>query len=391
MQNVGVPMPRRASTVLAALGLLAGGLSAVVATAPPAAAETFQERWCSDGNVAPCVLSATRNGVALTSADPLIAVTMIGLNHTEATDYTWFIVQSQTPTGDLDPTDTYSVLIDMGTLAPETTSGIASEVDVDRIDDGDGTYQLRYTGKPTLRTLGCSQDGLPYACPEVATSQRVWFSAEIQKQLVNHHLAGMDTAQNVNVLSGIFLGGFGDSKYLTTTLWNSHFQTDGTTVVKGFVRWRLPYSLLKSDFDIPDPESVVSSSFVGEANNKPVNFSITQDPDGGGVYVDITDVTFSKKKVTLGRGDITPTKPKLKSALRVSTGVAKLAYKASSSRGAKVTRYQAQCTAKGVRKTASAKGTRITVPGLTRGTTYTCRVRAGSKEGYGAWSRGAKV
>jgi hypothetical protein len=41
--------------------------------------------------------------------------------------------------------------------------------------------------------------------------------------------------------------------------------------------------------------------------------------------------------------------------------------------------------------TGKAKQTRLSVAGLVPGKSYSCQVRAGSKEGYGAWSKARKL
>jgi hypothetical protein len=377
---------------LAALCLVASGL-AVALTSSPASAEVFKERWCTD-KPAPCLLSATRNGVALTAADPDISVEMIGAQNTADFKYTAFLVRSTS--GVLDLTDTYSLTFDLGDkVVPDYTESYTSRPDVDRIDDGDGTHKLTITGKPVLLTYGCN-DSYPSVCPTTATDQTYEFSGEIQQLKTNFELRGFDRSQSVDSVNGIFLETPpGAAPYLTSDWANSHFQTDGTTVVRGQARFRIPYSLLESSFGVPDPETMVSSSIVGSVNGNPADFDFTQDPDGGGVYVDIAGVTFSNKTIKVKRGKITPTRTKLISAKRKAPQKAKLVFERSTPRGAKVTGYQARCVSGRSVETAKAKRrafrTGMVVLGLTPGRTYSCAVRALSKAGPGKYSKAKKV
>lgn len=380
---------RRAAT--AALFLVTAGL-AVVTTSGPATAETFKERWCADKPV-PCVVSATRNGLPLTSADPDIRIEMIGKQNTPDFRYTTFLVRSTS--GVLDLGDTYSITLDLGDLKPDYTESYASRPDVDRVDDGDGTYGLTFTGKPVLLTSGCN-DAFPSVCPKTAADQSYEFSAEIQEKKTNLEFIGFDRSQSVDSVNGIFLETpERGAPYLTSDWANSHFLTDGTTVVKGEARFRIPYAMLTEQFDVPDPATMTSSSFVGSINGKPAGFDFTQDPDGGGVYVDISGVTFSNKTIKVKRGAITPTKPRLTSAKRSAPQKAKLGFEKATPRGAKVTGYQARCVGGG--KALTAKGTKkafktgMVVKGLKGGTAYSCSVRALSKAGPGKYSKAKKV
>jgi hypothetical protein len=377
---------------LAALSLLASGL-AVALTSSPAAAESFKERWCSDGKPVPCLLSATRNGVPLTSADPNIEIQMVGKQNTPDFQYTSFLVHDSS--GPLSLTDTYSLTFDLGTLVPDYTESYASRPVVTRLDDGDGTHRLTFTGKPVLLTAGCN-DSFPSVCPETATSQSYEFSGEIQEKKTNLEFKGFDRSQSVDTVNGIFLEGpDAGPKYLTSDWANSHFLTDGTTVVKGEARFRIPFAMLKDEFEVPDPETLVASSFKGTVNGKPADFQFTQDPAGGGVFVDISGVTFSSKKVKVARGVITPRAPKLLSAKRTTPASAKLAFEKAAARGAKPTAYVARCVAG--KKSFTAKGGKrafkkgLVVKGLTRGVRYSCSVRALSKTGPGKYSKTKKV
>jgi hypothetical protein len=376
--------------VLAVLCLLLSGLaSALVGTAPSAVAKgTFQERWCGPGVPAPCLLSLTRNGVAVTADDPHYEVVMYDFGEDENGSEVDLILHTFGSPGDLDSNDTWSMLVDMGTRHPDETEGYAAVPVVQRIGSG-SSHQLRYTGKPVLVTSGCN-DSFPSNCPQVAQGQSIDFEVAIRTLKVNKEFIGFDRSQNVDTINGIFLEHTRDGEpYLESEWDNSHFLTDGTTLAVGQARFRIPWPMLHDEFDVPDPKTMVAQSFVGSINGKKASFDVSQDPQGGGVYVDISGVTFSKKDIRIEMGRLTPTRPTGVTADRTGTKV-KLAFDRAGARGAKVTRYQATCTAKGSVRTAYGKK-HVTLTGLLAGKKYACRVRAASKAGYGAWSKAVRV
>jgi len=382
--------PRLAS--YAALGLVASGLT-VALTAAPATAESFQARWCTD-SPAPCLVSATRNGTPITAADPGYRIEMIGVSNNPDFTYTAFLLRHTSGVLDLD--DTFSLTFDLGKkLVPDYTESYISRPDVDRIDDGDGSHKVTITGQPVLLTYGCN-DSYPSVCSETATDQDYEFSGEIQELKTNLEFRGFDRSQSVDSVNGIFLETPSrGAPYLTSDWANSHFQTDGTTVVQGEARFRLPYKMLKDDFGVPDPATMVASSMVGSVNGKPAGFEITQDPDGGGVYVDIDGVTFSKKTIKVKRGKITPTRATLTKTKRTSAIRGKLSFEKATARGARVNGYQARCTSgKSVATSVGGKKayrTPLLIGGLKPGVTYRCSVRALSKAGPGKWSKPKKL
>jgi hypothetical protein len=395
---------RHKAVLLAVAGLVVAGL-AVVTTATPVAAAGYAERWCSTPTKAPCIISATRNGVAMHAGDAL----EVQLTPTQdLSDFKDIAFQVTDPTDavHLSTTDNISVLIDLGTLKPEYTEGYASRPDVDRINDGDGTYKVRYTGHPVLLTAGCN-DSYPSSCPDTASDQDVKFSAEIEKLKTNHELEGFDRSQRADMVDGIFLQTSRSGDYLESTWDNSRFLTDGVTKAKAEARFRVPYQMLIDEFKIPNPATIVTSSLIGTVNGAPATYSVSQDPKGGGVFFDISGVTFGpgtarvshpgtaaspSRVIKVRRGTITPFAPTLQKATRVSASKAKLRFLRARARGAKVTGYQARCQSAG-HKTLTAKGSypAVTVGHLKPGRKYQCSVRGLSKVGPGRWSTRIKV
>lgn len=378
---------------LALLALMSTGLSVVLTASPATSKEILTERWCAD-TAAPCLLSASRNGVDLTAGDPDIEIQLTSAQ-TANPDYDYFSFIVVDNSGDLLPSDLYSLTFDLGTLRPDRSESYSARPDIDRIDDGDGTHKFRITGRPVHLTYGCN-DSYPIVCPSVATSDAYEFSGEVYRLKTDLTFQGFDQAQDVDVVNGIYLVDPGDAPaYLVSEWGNSHYETDGTTVVHGQARFRISYTMLRRDFAIPNPETMTATSMVGSINGSPATFEFTQDPDGDGMIVDISGVTFSKRTVKVKRGTITPTRPKLRKAKRPAARKAKVYFDRAKARGAKVKGYQARCVAgKQVRYASAGKSafkSKIVVKGLTPGRHYKCSVRAKSKAGPGKWSNKKRV
>jgi Fibronectin type III domain len=410
-------MPRtsrsRRASLFAALLLLTSGLAAVAAQ-PPAQAESFAPHPCVDSSTPrPCLESATLNGDPLPSGLEIDSVGKAddGFGNT----YFQFLLAGDTDMiKALTKADSLQTMWDMGTMSPDYTEAFAYRPDVDRINDGDGTYHLRYTGSPILVTSGCNESAAwPLPCPSVSDADSVQFEVDVY-QRADNEFVGFDRAQSPQSVNGIFLEKAADgSEYLSSEMVNSGYLSDGTTPFKGDVRFRIPYHMLRSDFDIPDPETMVPASLVGQVNAKKAIFDIQQDPDGGGVIVDISNLDFRASATPRGttnvasadaranhrinrvikvkRGTIRPTKPKITAAKRASATKAKLTFTRAKPRGAKVHGYTARCVAKGSTRVVDGKYPTVVVRHLKAGKHYTCQVRARSKAGPGRYSAGAKV
>ncbi len=393
---------RRKAAVIAILGLVAAGLT-IVATATPSSAAPFTERWCSVSVHAPCVISATRNGLAMHQGDPN-QIQMITTQNTPDFNYTEFLITDAAGPNQLTTSDTFSVYMDLGTLKPDETEGFAGRPTVKRQTVSASDYRVTYTGHPVLLTQGCDDTTNPISCPDKATSQSLMFQAEIHQLKTDHTFEGFDRSQSADKVNGIFLVSSSTGDYLESDWNNSRLQTDGTTVATAQARFRIPYDMLIRDFKIPNPGTMVASSLVGTVNGLPATYSFSQDPLGGAVFVDISGVTFPPgtarmaagashtRAIRIKRGAITPTAPVLKRAKRTSATRAKLTFGAARARGAKIRGYQGRCQAKG-HPTLFGTGAypSLVVKGLKPGRHYLCSVRAQSKAGPGRWSSRAKV
>ncbi|MFL6059645.1 MAG: fibronectin type III domain-containing protein [Marmoricola sp.] len=390
---------RRKAVLLAVAGLFVTGM-AVVDAGAPASAASFTERWCST-SPAPCVVSASRNGVALAEGDP-VKIEMIPVQNLTDFNYTEFLVNDSTAT--LDTSDDISVTVNLGTLVPDYTEGYAGRPVVGRKNLGGGNYQVTYSGHPVLLTTGC-QDTFPDVCSDTATSQAVTFDAEVHQLKTDRSLVGFDRSQSADDVDGIFLNSTPSGDYLESTWNNSRYLTDGTTKATAQARFRIPYRMLVSDFNIPDPSTMVSSSLVGTVNGAPATYSFTQDVAHNAVFVDISGVTFppgtarlasalvtNARVIRVKRGTITPSAPTLQKATRVTGTRARVRFLRARARGAHVTGYQARCQSPH-HPTIIARGGYpvVVVKGLKHGRHYLCSVRALSKAGPGRWSTRLRV
>jgi hypothetical protein len=223
----------------------------------------------------------------------------------------------------------------------------------------------------------------------VADTEQVMLQSEVWDR--NDEFARFQRSQSPESVNGIFLETASDgSRYLSSEMVNSHY-SHGTTVFNGEVRFRIPYTMLHDSFGVPDPSTMVASSLAGTVNGGTTagTFNVFHDPDGGGMYVDITDLHFSVKRIKVRRGVIVPTRPTNLHATRIDAHTGRVGYTLAKARGAKPTGYKIRCVSGGghvVTNTRTSPTSPIGISGLRRGVGYDCRVRATSKAGPGTWS-----
>ncbi|HET7734568.1 MAG TPA: fibronectin type III domain-containing protein [Nocardioidaceae bacterium] len=378
--------PRRTS-FLAALALVGSGLAGVVSIAGSASAapEDFQERYCTDGGPRPCLISARLNGAPVPAGGPNFRVEMTGKLTIDTNKYFQWAI-NKVGVVPMQTSDVWKLTFDLGTMDPDYTEAYSGTPDVDR-----GANRITYTASPVMYTTGCDYNtDWPWVCPETADTSELVLNGEVWDR--NDEFIGFDRSQNPQGVNGIFLETAPDgTEYLSSEMVNSHFLADGETVFNGQVRFRLPYRMLRESFNVPNPETMVASSLVGQINSSTANFDIMQDPDGGGVIVDVSNVHFSKKRLVVKRGNITPTRNRITKDVRVSGSKARLVFTKSKPRGAKVTGYTARCSRTGHTVTTQGRFDTIVVAGLTPGKSYKCQVRAKSKAGASRWSRAKTV
>ncbi len=371
----------RTLTALAALAMVA--TTAAIQSAPANAApspSSYVPRWCADGNPAPCLVSLTHNGEPVTSADHGYQLQMTAkLKSGNDPRFQW----QMAGTSELTAGDTFVMTWNLGSaLTPDRTENFAGGTLVRRLG---ATHQVQITAHPVLMTQGCNEaSAWPWTCPTIATGQSYVLSGEVHQLGADTSLMGFDQSQNAQGVNGIFLETNPDgSQYLSTEMVNSHFLTDGSTLVDGGARFRISYAMLRSEFGIPDPETMVASSLTGQVNSSTATFKVMQDPNGGGMIVDVEGMHFSRKVIKVRRGTIVPTKPGSVKAKRIGKR-ARLTFTRSRARGARPTGYVVRCRPPhGSTVVAKGKRSPIVVRGLKAKVRYTCTIRATSKAGPG--------
>jgi len=388
----------RRTSIISTLGLLASGLAAFAGVATltgPAQAAADVERWCGAGVARPCIVEAKLNGSALNAGNSDIRL----MNPTSEGGYRniqlW--VNGITFSGPTDPlTDVYSIVVDTGTgFVPQRIQGINSLDDVDVWTDSSGHHLARLTAHAVMWAEGCdSTKPWPWPCTSQADSSYPMLETDLADlDDDGDEFVGFYAGTNAT-FNGIFLEHASDgTPYLYTEAVAPHYQSDGTTLVHGDIRFRVPYSMLRGSWGIPNPETLVPGSFAGSINGSTTagSFAISQDPDGNGIFVDVTGFTFSLKKVKVARGTIWPTRNSILSTSRVTAYKGKVVFTRSKPRGAKVTGYVARCVAGKHVVTVRGSYPSIVVTGLHRGVAYYCKVKATSKVGPSAWSVAKKL
>jgi len=386
-----------ASTLTA--GLVGGGGGS--ATAAPG--DPFAPRWCAT-SPAPCLESATLDGVPVTALDPDWEIQLSDLESDPGGDYQyfqWLLVERSSTR--MSTADEWRLVLDTGTLRPRYTEGYSSRTDVDRADDGDGTHHVTYQGRPVLVTSGCT-DTYPVSCPWQADDWYLTFSGEVSdKASLGEEWDGFDRSQNVDGVQYLSLETAPDgSKYLATEMYNSHvYDADrgpgvDETIFVGETRFRLPYRMLRDSFGVPDPATMVAGSLTGTVSGttSAPAWNVFHDPAGGGLIVDVSNLTFSKRLLKLRRGVITPTRPADVRTDRVKARKGTVRFDRAEPRGAEVRGYRVRCVARRGDHVAwgtdlaTAGGQRFVMrlAGLRVGVAYDCQARATSKAGPGPWS-----
>lgn len=390
---------------VAAVTTIAG--AAVAVRAPAASAGPAPPvPWCADAATTfPCVVSATRNGASLYQ-DPEWSVQ--ALTYTVPGDpsrYLSFTAQRHGgyELGAAALSDVWVVHLDMGAgFVPRVAAGHARDVRVSRNHDPvTGRYAITVRGSPVTVTQGCDQSVWPWACPSVAEGEFVgYFDAQITDYAVwsdipsRNAMYGMDYFTNMDATSvppEVRRDPLTGADQLLIRMANSHFRTDGETVVLGRSELRIPNAFLRIGYGVPDPATMTGTSLIAEISGTPSTAgtsAIWQEPGADAMRVSLDGVTFSVRTLKVRRGIITPTRPTGPHATRTAVHRGRVAFTASRPRGARVTGYRARCTAATGRDIRYGTGSRspVVVTGLLAGRAYWCQARALSKAGPSAWS-----
>ncbi len=392
-------MNKRISLLAAALVTLlglAGPLVASPAQAMPARPNIFPSEWC--GNQAPpCVVSASRNGVAITETDPTYAVSASGSLQSDGEFLTQWGIGDALIKGTyetLAPGDVnvpFSITVDVGKHRPRVVDEYAGGVTAtDTFNGRVGTWDVTITGTAVEQGVNADCNAVAWSCPYNETNTIVAFQGEIGdwQQWSNsaqwNDFNGLDQWTNVE-LTEIPPQITGSPLTISEQLGNSH-ELNGE-VFDGFWYGVLPNAFLV-DMGINDPSTLTSAGVSASVGTG----TVTVTPGPTSTEIAITGITFSPRMVRIRRGVITPNAPAGLSTRRASATVAYLSFRAARPRGSYVRSYQGRCAAVH-HTTRYVIGPRssLKVTSLTRGVSYVCQVRAKAVVGYGPWSRGVKL
>jgi hypothetical protein len=387
------------TTLLAAIVLTLAGITVPLgasAQAAPERPDIYPSEWCGN-QTPPCVVSASRNGVAITKSDPTYAVSAAGSLQSNGEFLTqWGISDAQIhgTYATLAPGDAgipFSITVNVGAHPPRAVDEYAGGVSVtDTYDHVTSTWDVTVSGTAVEQGVNADCNAVAWTCPQNETNTIVAFQGEIgdwqqwSDSAQWNDFNGLDQWTNVE-LTEIPPQITGNPLTITEQLGNSH-ELNGH-VFNGFWYGVLPNAFLV-DMGINDPSTLTAAGISASVGTG----TVTVTPGPTSTEIAITGITFSPRTVRIKRGTITPNAPTGLSTRRASGTVAYLTFRAARPRGSYVRSYEGRCQA-AHRTTRYGTGSRspVKVTSLTRGVSYVCQVRAKAAVGYGPWSRGRKL
>lgn len=391
------------------IALRASALALIVlAIGATSAHASYPQYWCAPTGTAspPCVESATLNGSPLLVSDPNFSIQLVPFTNG---GYHSFAATIENSSGGADLgsaalSDTFSVVVDTGTLVPRVASSQGSNMSFTRTPEAGGTYEITITGSPTTLTDNseCTwpSGGLP-SCPFEATKE---FTAYLSTQVSDYE--GWPIASDIASFYGMNLStniaetglppqlepdpSTPGADQLVIDLANQHELPGGATFY-GFFHMTIPSSFLQAVYGIDDPSTVTDTGLAASVGAGGGTVTITVAPGGSSLQLDITGLTFTTRVLRIARGVITPTSPGHVSARRTAPTRGRISFRAAKPRGSRINDYVASCTAtKGHTKAAGkSAASPITVKGLRVAKAYRCTVWAASKAGAGKHSAAA--
>lgn len=385
------------------VGLLCAGVVALsFGVSPSAARDSSGESllsFCADGGGAPCIVSATRDGIPVTSSDPTWGIVLTTYHEGKSRFVRWIVQKDGSFELGLDALDdVWVITVNTGSVVPRVVFAYGADATIGRLT---APHRVTITSSPVRMTDNDECNPIwPWSCPDMATNDfdgyldtivtdyRAWSDTAQRESMY-----GMDYTTNIGLTSippEIVYDPATGRQRLLIRLANHHRYSDGS-LFQGFAHLRIPNLFLRRVYGVDDPSTLTSAGLETTGAGAAATVIVSQEASGSAMLVDITDMTFSRRRVRISRGVITPTKPKDVRARRVSGIKGKVKFTESRRRGSKITGYRATC----VRGTSvvSARNRRspVVVRGLRPGVRYTCRVRALSKAGPGPWSAKARL
>lgn len=176
---------------------------------------------------------------------------------------------------------------------------------------------------------------------------------------------------------------------LVVKLVNPHLRSTGPDVAaSGWFETFLPDTWLTANYHVPDPATLTSAAaFVVRRDGSPNPVSYTFSREAGGVWIRITDFSFSAPVFRVRPKPSAPGIPRSVRVVRLSAHVVKVAFRPPvADGGARITDYKAQCRrGDSPWQRASGPSSPLRVRNLPK-STVSCRVRAVNRIGASRWS-----
>ncbi len=381
-----------AATFLTLAGLI------VPVTAPAQAAPgrpgIDPAEWCVN-HAPPCVVAASRDGVAITTTDATYAVSAAGSMQSNGEFLTqWSIADAQIKGtfATLAPGDVgvpFSITVNVGAHQPRVTDEYADGVSISKSLTA-GDWDVTVSGTAVEQGVNADCNAVTFTCPVNETNTIVAFQGEIGDWQQWSDSAQWSDFNGLNQWTNTELTEIppqitGNPFTITEEIGNSH-ELNGT-VFEGFWDGVLPNAFLV-DMGINDPSTLTSAGISASVGTG----TVTVTPGLSSTEIAITGITFSHRVVHIKRGTITPAAPLYLRTRRASAKVAVLGFHASRPRGSFVRSYQGRCWAKHrTTRFGTARRSPLKVSSLVRGVSYMCQVRGKAVVGYGPWSRSRKL
>jgi hypothetical protein len=356
--------------------------------------------WCA-GHPAlnTCVLSATYNGIAFDGTDPNLDIFAIPTTVSGAKTVLWNVF----PVGAADLSayqGTFTITLKTD-VNPREVDGFGAGMSYTRSSLGGGEYQVVITGQPVSVT---SQDGCTFpaggpTCTPVSPADNTWiFQGEVSdynydayNNLTNYPAGFVNSFDGMVMYTNIAetslppeLMQVGDQNELVLGMTDHHFEHDGTTLVHGDFYLRIPAAFLSTYWGINDPSTLSTDGLNASIGSGGGTLTVTVEPGNTAVDVQISGMTFSRRKLLVKLGHVTPRAPTHIKAKRVNGTTGKVTFTKSRPRGQKVNGYKLSCKAtNGTTVTAKSKRSPLVASHLVSGQAYRCTVSGHSKAGYG--------
>lgn len=352
---------------------------------------------CDDPAPTPCFVSITKNGTTtLHENNVLDAGVEVITGQTfviEGARHWNFSIQDEHGDFALNTADTYEVVLDIGNGNPGETFSRGQNVVIERDTSVSGHHTVTFTMNPvpvSYTFSGCNGDGTCPERPDVQATGYLEGSVDNLRYVTDPAdeaaMQGWDLVASTDWISSPPMLNY-DTHTFVIDAANSHCANPtgtGTCVpFVGGVSMTFPFAMLSHLYEVDAPGTLGPSAFSISGAGGAASTTVTVDDAGHVVHVDISGMTFSKRRIKVA-GDMRPGGVRNLKAVRVSATVGKLKFDPAVPHGSKVRGYKATCkSASGLVASGSADASPLKVTGLAPGAKYRCTVWAKSRFGDG--------